>query len=388
LQEVAREGRAGEGHSLIARLSAFAGHPAVAILALFAVSRLALIAIGVIAADRFGTGFDHSITDLFCRHDCNWYVLIVENGYSFVQPAQPGATPFAFFPLFPLTVQVVAAVSGLSALDAAILVANGLALAGLGYVYAYGRLMGISPKAALIAVALLCFLPYSFVLSAGYSESLFLLLLAAAMYHLRREQFLLSGVAAALLSATRPNGFVFVVFPIAWLVRRYGRDLLRQVWIRPIELTPLVLAPLGLFAFWAFSFALTGDAFANVSTSVHGWDWGAAFPLDNMIAFLRDDSTSRFWFLGGVAGFIASLLLLYYRMYEEFVLCLAMFGLWSLAIVPYSIPRYVLVLFPIWIAVGRALEQRPLAALATFGSAASVNGLLMVAWTLRDRLAI
>jgi len=371
----------------LAPLARVIRHPLTAIVAIFLVSRLAVLLVGALALDRIA-GEPVTARGLLCHFDCGWYLRIADEGYSTTSLWQPGATLYAFFPLFPLSVRLVGLIPGLSTLDAGLLASNGFFLIALVYIYAYARLLGMSVAIGLMAIAMLSFAPQSFVFSAAYSESLFLLLLAAAMYHMRREQFVASGIAAALLSAARPNGVLFAVFPIAWGLRRYGLELLVRPWRRPEVLLPAALAPLGLFAYWGFSLATTGDAFAHMTTSAYGWGFGFASPIDNIVGFIHGGTLPRFWLAASVVGFAASLLLLRYRLYEEFVLCAAMFALWWSNQIPYSYLRYTITLFPIWIVVSRATDGRPVVQATLIGAMSLLGGLLMVAWTLSNNIAI
>jgi hypothetical protein len=235
---------------------------------------------------------------------------------------------------------------------------------------------------------LLCFIPQSFVFSAVYTESLFLLLLAAAMYHLRCGQFLMAGLAAALLSAVRANGVLFLVFALAWILREHGPGLLWRPWDNPKVFVPVLLAPLGVFAFWTFSYWLSGDAFAQATSIAHGWGWRPVFFIDNLLVHLSGGATSRFWAVSSIVVFACSLLLLRLRLYEEFFLCGAvMLLLWS-GQIPNSLLRYSIVLFPAWIALAWHLEGRAVTTAAVFGALSSINGFLMTAWSLQKLIAI
>ena len=62
-----------------------------------------------------------------------------------------------------------------------------------------------SRSVAGLTVALLCLVPQSFVFSAVYTESLFLLLTALSMLLFEQRRFALAGLTAALGSASRSN---------------------------------------------------------------------------------------------------------------------------------------------------------------------------------------
>ncbi|HUD41310.1 MAG TPA: mannosyltransferase family protein [Dokdonella sp.] len=385
----------GAGASAIVRaigpgLARLADSPLAAILALYAVSRLALLAIGgltVVAIDPavyIGAG-----RSLLCRWDCGWYLEIVRHGYSMIGPVeQPGQTTLAFFPVYPLLIGAVSALLGIEVLPAALLVSNLCFVAALVYVYRYAQLLGCSRPAGLFAVALICFVPQGFVFSAAYTESLFLLLLAGAMYHVRRGQFLIAGLLAAVLSGVRANGVFFVFFMLLWIVRHFGVAAFLTPWRRPQLFVPIVLAPLGLFCFWAYCFALTGDAFAQASSVAHGWGWQSDLPWINVWNHLRTGGLATFWVLCSLGAFAASLLLLRLRMYEEFGLCLAiLLLLWS-GQIPNSLLRYCIVLFPIAIGLARHLDGRPLTGAVLLACFALLNGFLMTAWTLGNSITI
>ncbi len=382
-------------HPDLRRFVAAIDLPALAgIVALYGVSRLLLmiVAMMTIAAidptvpDRLGP----ALAQVWCRWDCGWYLAIAEHGYSIESDArQPGATRMAFFPLWPLLIRTVSDLTGMGLLGTGIALANLAFLAALAYVHRYALMLGYSRSTAMLSVALLCFIPQGFVFSAVYTESLFLLLLVAAMFHMHRGQYLRAGIAAALISAVRSNGVVLLVFLLAVIVRRHGPVLLAMPWRRPQVFIPVLLAPLGLFAYWAYSFHLTGDAFAQASSIAHGWGWRGHLFLDNLASHLgSQDYLTRFWLVSSLVAAALSLLLLRLRLYEEFVFCAAMLLLLWSGSIPNSLLRYVLVLFPIWIALARHLEPRPVASAAVVGGFALINGFLMTAWTLGALITI
>lgn len=368
--------------------------PALAgIVGLYVLSRAMLSLVGVLALDTLDPGaadlFGNTLAHLWCRWDCGWYQAIAAHGYSAAaNPAQPGATSLAFFPMLPLLMRWLAAATGLGVLGAGLVISNLAFLAALVYVHRYALLVGATRTTAMLSVALLCLVPQGFVFSAVYTESLFLLLLVAAMYHLRRGQYLGSGLAAAALSATRATGVLFLVFALAHIVRRHGAGLLLRPWRNPAPFIPVLLAPLGLFLWWAWCWHFTGDAFAQASTVAHGWGWRGGWLPDNLWSHMHGNTEARFWVYASLVAFACITLLLRLGLYEEFALCAAIaLLLWS-GQVPNSLLRYFIVLFPASIALAWHLDRRPVAIAAVFASLALVNGLLMSAWTLGKQISI
>jgi hypothetical protein len=356
------------------------------IVALAVVSRALLLLIGHVAAQHAGTSA--RLQELLCHFDCSWYLLVADHGYSTHEASdQPGATNYGFFPLFPLLIRAAMPLFG-NSFYAAVAIANVAFLCGLIYVYRYALLLGTTRTAALLAIAILCFFPQSIAYSVPYSESIFLLLLAAGIYHLLREQFLLAGIAAALLSAARPTGILFTAFVIACAVRAVGWRNLLMPWREPERYVPLLLAPLGQFLFMGYCLLTTGDAFAHSSTELHGWGWRFTVPWHGLGLLLRLHGAPFAAAACSVVVFAFSLLLLKRRRYQEFVLCAAFFLLiWCTPNVG-SIFRYWLVLFPIWVEIARRVELRPIVTAAMFSVLAMLNGSMMWAWALSDGSAI
>ena len=358
----------------------------VAIALVLIVSRAVLLLVGHVAAVQAGKPLG---LDILCRFDCSWYLSVAEQGYSTTQSSNPpGATNYGFFPLFPLLVRIAAPLFGGSALHAALAV-NAIALfAGLCYVFRYALLIGASRNAALLATALLCILPQSISFSAPYSESVFLFLFAAATYYLLRDKFLLAGVAAALLSASRPTGVLFLVFVLAYLLRSGGWRKLFAPWREPERYLPLLLAPLGLFLYLGYCFLTTGDAFAHASTEVHGWGYHFVAPWRGLWILIRLGGVALYAALASLIVLAFSLLLWSRRRYEEFALCLSFLLLaWSSTTVG-SVFRYWLVLFPVWVELMRRMDGKPVLVAMSFAVTAMLNGAMMWAWTLQDLLAI
>ncbi len=367
-----------------------AGHDAAAIVAIFLVSRAVLVAIGF--ATKLWNGeqlqFPADLAELFVRWDAGWYLVIADHGYSAQDSAlQPGANAFAFSPVYPLLIRGVASVTALSTTWAALIVSNAAFLAALFVVFAYGRRIGLGDRAAVYAVALLAVMPGSFVYSAPYTESVFLLVLASAMLLTLGGRFWAAGLAAAVLSAVRPNGFLFAAFPAARLVR-LGVRAPSVILAQPQVLLPIAFAPAGLIAFYWFAYLTTGDPWTSLTTQYEGWGRSLDWPWFNGYLLLaRGGPFGRYWMGSSLLFFLASLLLVKYRYYDEFWFCFCSFMFfWSAATIPDSLLRFVMILFPVYLGLARFLDGRPIAAALTLAGLASWNAALMVAWTLKDSI--
>lgn len=365
------------------------------IVGIFAASRFILLGIADVAAIYLQA--KPSVEDwshLLCRWDCIWYLSVAELGYTEQEIPQDSfpMTNYCFSPLFPLLIRLLGPLFHGNILHAGLVIANACFLAALIYVYRYARLLKYEHNTALLSVALVCFLPQSIAFSALYSESVFLLVLVMAMFHLRRGDYLIAGLSAALLGAARPNGMLIIVFAVALLWHQYGFRSILQPWRAPERWLPLVLAPLGLIAFWIFCFDATGDAFAQSTAARHGWGWHFHPIWENVESMLRvgERVRVRIAAFAGMTTLALSLLLLRERLIAEFAFCatsilLVLSGSGTTGV---SAFRYWIVLFPIWVVVARLLEKRPVLAACVMLGIGLLSGMMAVAWGLRNDLAL
>ena len=163
------------------------------------------------------------------RWDASWYLVIAHYGY------RPELAPFtssrtAFFPLYP------AGLSGISSLGAPPVLAGVLlsTLALAAALYGIHRLTtlelasgagralarGGSAPVARLAVMVTAFAPMAFFFSAVYSESLYLALSVGVFWFARQGRWLWVGVLGALAAATRSTG-VLLALP-ALMLYLYG----------------------------------------------------------------------------------------------------------------------------------------------------------------------
>lgn len=221
-----------------------------------------------------------NFADGLCRWDCHWYVHLAEVGYDgFPTPKLLNGGNWAFFPLYPVLVGLLIKLTALPTMVVA--TATSIALS-VGATRIAWPLLGRSlPAYTLFSVFLLAG-PFSIYFTTFYTEVLFLFLTVCVFAALKRRRFLLAGLFAAGLSATRIVG-VFIVFAIlveVWLDHRERggswRDFIPAVLRRPDLLLGFALAPFGLFAYMAFLHLHMGDAlaFQHVQRA-----WGRPFGL-------------------------------------------------------------------------------------------------------------
>ena len=213
-----------------------------------------------------------SVLDLLlsplARWDAVWYLSIAGTGYNGIRSRA------AFFPLYPLLVRAVGELGG--ALPGALLVASYcVSLAAFaGALFLLYRLVELELGRSLATPTLLflALFPASFFFGAPYSESVFLLVSVGAFYAARTGRWAWAGILGAAASATRDTG-VLMLIPLVVLYL-WGPRLDRPGEAPRYRLKAdagwLLLAPLGLVAYASYLWLAHGDpvAFMHVQT---GW---------------------------------------------------------------------------------------------------------------------
>jgi hypothetical protein len=179
-----------------------------------------------------------SITDIWARWDSIFFLRIAEHGYEHL-----ARSATAFFPLYPGTVGLLGHVLLGHYLLAGIIVslAAGLASFVLLYQVAETRLGGEGARRAVLYLAVF---PMSLFLQAVYSESLYLMLCLAAFLLAEKGRFLPAGIAAGLALLTRPVAIALLpaLAIIAWRSPN-ARKALKRLAVAPwfLAVYPLLL---------------------------------------------------------------------------------------------------------------------------------------------------
>ncbi len=388
----------------------------------FAWSRLAILAVAVYSALAVGSGgvpaanehryddpaltqalggFGDVVLSPLAHWDAVWFLGIADTGYDSADSPRT-----AFFPLYPLLTRGVAELGGGSRgalLIASYLVSLAALLGALALLYRLTSLE-LGRRAAGPAVVLLCVFPASLFLGAPYSESLFLLCSVGAFYAARTGSWAWAGAAAGAASATRSAGLLLLL-PLV-LIYLYGPRsdrpgeggaLRARGWLaslRPVhtvrrDFAWLALAPLGLVAYGAWLGIEHGDATAFLGAQefwgrefagplVGVWD-GASAAFDGMRQLLSG-STDTVYFeqAGGDPMRVAAINLMLFGFlcfglvaavgvlrrlpfaYGAYVIAALMLPL-SYPVEPQplmSLPRFLLVLFPIFMWLAATAEER------------------------------
>ncbi len=310
--------------------------------------------------------------------DTKWFIRAAGMGYPSRLPmvhGHVGASPIAFFPAFPLTFRWLSDLTGTSLLISGAIVSG---LTGLTAMIAIWMLVReyAGSKAADRSTLLMALFPASFVFSLVYAEGMIITLSALSLLALLRRRWILAGVLAALATATAPVALALVV-SCAWSA---GRALHRdRTWS---ALAAPVLAPVGFIAYQVWLWRHTGDIWAWRQTELGGWHsyLSAAYPVHIITSFfgspIGSPATIRVVFASIVITAVCAVVALRGRLPVPLLL----YGLSvaAVAILTRPIgprPRFLMVAFPLVVAVATRLKGRPYIAVV------SVSSVLLVGLT-------
>ena len=362
----------------------------------------------------FQDTFANLLVSPAARFDSAWYLAIADFGYEVSGRA-------AFFPLFPGLTALGGSLIG-SPVVAGILISSAC---GMGSLYLLHRLVALDFDADLArtTVWIVAWFPSAFVLSAVYTEALFLALSIGSLYAGRLGKWRLAGLLGGLAAASRSGGLLLII-PLLILYlygpradrpgRELGGTLRPRHPIRTDILWILAGVPAGLLAYLAYLSFATGDPFAVFSAQEV---WHRSFvPLGGVALGIWSAISGGFELVvpgvGRPASEVANGTSVPILILRDIVLCGFMFGAFWLvyetskrlpaAYTAYavtglalplsvpasgyalmSLPRFMFVLFPLWIALALWARERDKVkpVLVLFGTLLVVSSALFATWS-------
>lgn len=365
----------------------------------------------------FATGarMPQDVFDAWVRFDGIYFRAIAEYGYADasyrIRPEIGFPFLTAFFPLFSLLIHLVAPLFANNYSVASVVVPQALTCCTLLLLFKLITLDFPRSLAWLTILALITF-PTSYFLIASYSESLFLLLVVLAFYLYRRGQYLGAGLIGALASATRITGAPLLLGAFALNTIHALRTILRQCFIlcprfarraaqprgiilrgtlaacRSAErcnagqghgqahqapcIASLVLIPLGLIAYllyqwWAFGEPLLflqghGSSEWSVGFDPTGPIKALLLPFATPLKHAWTSEAFRANYFNALFFYFALAMLLYG--WRRLPLSYSLYALLAVFVPTLigsliSMPRYVLVSFPMFLSMALLLHTHP-----------------------------
>ena len=296
--------------------------------------------------------------------DSRHYLDIARDGY-ISAGERDRVVQLVFLPGYPLAVR---AMMLLVPSDiCAGLLTSALCFAGAGCVVYRLLRLDLPHRQALRALRFLVLAPGCFFFAAPMSESLFLLLTAAALYLARTHRPVLGGLCGAYAAFTRSLGLLLIV-PLLWeLVHDAVQH--RRISIR--QVAGLLLVPLGFAAYCYINWRVSGNPFQFLIYQREHWNQRtglffstAAYQTDYLLRCLRSGNwrdALGLWLPNLIACFSALILLAkaaprlrasqtaWFLAYY----IIAVGATWLL-----SAPRYLLVLLPVPLALAQCAQKR------------------------------
>jgi hypothetical protein len=346
---------------------------------LFIVTRAMLMAIGVMAYQvirHMSLDGPSEWLRVWNVWDSANYIDIAQYGY-FVPLDQTKMANYAFFPLYPLLMRLFDMAFGDPAVSG-LIISNACLLISCFFLYRLVRLES-DGRTAMRSIKYLFLFPTAFILSGILSESLFLALSLACIYYAKKDNWALAGTAGFFTSLTRPYGIVIAI-PVLY---EYLRSKDFKLSGARADLLFLLLIPAGISVYALYCYGLMGDplSFLHVQAAWGGRIsdpvtqlWGRLFSPNNTAEVLFE------------AYFTLAALVAMALSYKKIGFSLWLYGL-LLILIPLSTPssawsmaRYILVAFPLFIAFARFGENKKVDVAATAGMAL-LQGVLMALWT-------
>jgi len=284
-----------------------------------------------------------------------YYLLIAENGYT----VNPG-----FFPLFPILINLASSVFGVTIEFDSIQYFIALFLVSLFFLCAFIMFYKLAKldykkNIAMWGIVFILVFPTSFFFAAIYSESLFFLLSILSFYFARKKNWLMASIFGMLLTVTRPVGIA--IFP-AILYEFYISE---KSFLKKKSLLLLAI-PLGLIAYAIYNLVKWGNALYFIQAQGNFQNnrevGGIVLFPQTIFRYLKiffTVSPGQYeWFVALLefSAFIFASVMIYIAWQKKVRFSYVIFAIIAL-LIPIStgtfsgLPRYVLILFPIFIAL-------------------------------------
>lgn len=349
--------------------------PIFKILLLFLLWRIGLVLVSFLAisfvplgsTDRFLGG--GAVNYLLAPYLFSWanfdgehYLSIAIFGYNNLQQA--------FFPVYPLLISLLAKPFSQDLLSslvnfttAGLIISNGFFVIALVYLYNLIRI-DFPQRVAYLVIILLLIFPTSFYFGSVYNESLFLFLSVIAFIFARKGNWFLASIFGMAASATRLFGiFLFPAFIIEVYLQK---DYKRAFWI--------LLIPLGLGGYMYYQYLTVGDplAFYNLQDLVGEQRQSTLVALPQVyyryIKMLTSVNIYQPIYQTILLEFIVSvvfLILLIYGYIKKIRLSYLLYVFLGFIITTVqgsfsSVPRYVLIFFPSFLALALWVDRIPI----------------------------
>jgi Mannosyltransferase (PIG-V) len=324
----------------------------------------------------------HNLWDATVRQDALWFLRIASGGYV------PGDGSAAFLPLYPLAIRTLARLPGVSPVGAALLIANASFLGALIVLHGLTRLECGGEGADDLArrtVLFLAIFPTAFFFLAPYTEAPFLLLSVAAFWFARRDRWAWAAVLGGAAALTRSIGVFVAVALMVEAVNQWREG--KPPVPRIVGAAAAGLAPLLYLGWWK---AAHDDAWAPLRAQGN-WGRELTSPLTTLARAVRyANDFGSYWMVDVlVVGVVLIAVVAGIRWLRLSYLVYAVASLLLPLANPFparplmSMPRFVIVVFPAFWVIARAVTRRRIPealVTASFAAGYGVLAVLFINW--------
>ncbi len=350
-------------------------------------------------AGRFSQVTDwRDIFNMFVNWDGGWYMHIIQNGYS-ATPIAEGQANYAFFPLYPMLVKFFGNIFGGEYVIVGVLLSNTFTLIGILYFYKLSKRIFLSrrngaKKLAFSSTLLLICFPTAFLFTALLSEALFFMLLTMTLYYSTQHRIVFTSVLGFLTSMTRSVGFLVLIPVLYEFWFKNGLELNPKKFFKNFNYKTILLLtiPFGIVVFAYYIYHLTGNPLAIFDIQ-GAWGRHLTNPVTVIAHFiLRESYLVKFGAIFTVGIFFVILSGFRKIRIDYFVFSILLFMVPLLnSPLPFhinSIPRYVLVILPIYWIFAIYLEKYKDYKLPYLICCVMLQGFLASLWTLGHSIVI
>lgn len=271
--------------------------------------------------------------------DGNWYLDIAQNGYTAFGEK---SIAIVFYPFYPILIKLASFFIPNLPL-AAILVSTLFSVIAAIALFEL-VILDFNKRAAIFSVWFLNIFPTSYLFQAGYTESVFLTTSILTVYLFRKNKFLFSGLLGLLASLTKIFGLTLL--PLLFVEKRITRQ----------HLITYLMVPAGFLIYLGINLYIFGDPLYFTKPLFENWGKRLDWPWMGIYYLLGSDlSINSVYF----PELFALLLIIFMGIYT-FLKIRRSYGVYiliNLLLITstnyiLSTPRYALILFPIFIALG------------------------------------
>lgn len=300
--------------------------------------------------------------------DTAHYMLVAKGGYNVANPA--------FFPMMPILLKLL----GANPITAKIL---SIVLSCI-FILSFRKLINIYKSQKYSKVIVLSFLafPASFLITAPFSETLYLALSALAIYFAEKRKFPQSGILIAFATATRLVGIILVLYLFLKIIENGVLEIKKNI-------SALLIAPLGIICYGIYLQLIKGD-FSLMYKSHTAW--GRGLSMANLEHLFMESKDLILQITGpvkpvainlihfGSIFFFLFLLFIAYRKISNalWIYCLLVIVIPLVSGTYSGIPRYILATFPLFIPLGKFLEEHKTIMYLYFFLAAFLQAFLII----------